>query len=144
MLLMCWESSKILSCTARSSFGVTLGAGCRDDHAGLAYIISMRDSVVDDKEAQYARAITRATRHGFCAWLPDYYLRALAYHFLHFMAGEGSTTVFLPRRIFLNHCLLFLRLILFTAATYAHIAGEFPRRGSFWAARGTRFFWCIF
>jgi len=66
--------------------GITLGVGAETIMLA-AYLISMRDGVVDEKETQYARAITRVM--SVALWL--IILSGLGITALHFMAGESAT-----------------------------------------------------
>jgi len=75
--------SLLLYCAQQ--LGVTLGVGAQTIML-VAYVMAMRDGVVDDKEAQFSRAVMRVLITGLTLII----LSGLGIMALHFLAGESA------------------------------------------------------
>lgn len=84
MLFSADVANLLLYCAQQ--LGVTLGVGAETIMLA-AYLISMRDGVVDEKEGQYARAIKRVMNAALFLII----LSGLGITFLHAAAGESAT-----------------------------------------------------
>lgn len=94
--------------------GVTLGVGAETIMLA-AYLISMRDGVVDEKETQYAQAIKRVM--AFALWF--IVISGVGITLLHLMVGEGSTI--------LTSAYLFKWVLIAVAVALTMLRKEAPR-----------------
>ncbi len=82
----------ILYCVQQ--LGVTLGVGSQTILL-VAYLISMRDGILDSKEAQFSRAVRAVLNTGLMCIV----ISGVGITFMHILAGEG-TTVLAPAYLF--------------------------------------------